>query len=79
MSVQNQPLTLSFTATGPQVQTTVDDTPLDSTDNVVLAIITQPVGNAGTPIAPNGTPLDLTVNVLSPYNQVTSPGAIVVR
>lgn len=75
MAQQQQPFILEFNGSGTPTQKMVDGTPLDASDNVVLAIITTPQAGPPEPITPAAVPLDFTVHtVLQPYSIVTPPG-----
>jgi hypothetical protein len=75
MAHQQQPFILEFNGSGTPTQTMVDGTPLDTSDNVVLAVITTPQAGPPEPITPEAVPLDFTVDtVQQPYSLVMPPG-----
>lgn len=75
MAEQQQPFVLKFNGSGTPTQQMVDGTPLDATDDVVLAVITTPQAGPAQPVTPAAVPLDFTVNtVQQPYSLVMPPG-----
>jgi hypothetical protein len=76
MAQQNQPLTLKMNGSGAQTQTNPDGTPLGPGDRAQFALIITPQAGPAVPVTPAGTPLDMTVAVLTPYSLTTPPGVI---
>lgn len=75
MAEQQQPFILKFNGSGTPTQKMVDGTPLDATDDVVLAVITTPQSGPPVPVDAAAVPLDFTVNtVQQPYSLTTPPG-----
>jgi hypothetical protein len=73
MSLVQQPLILKFSGSGNQTMENADDTPLEATDNVVLAVITTPQSGPPVPVKADGSPLNLDVTVLTPYSLTMPP------